>query len=158
MIDDNQFSNFASRNSQRITQQNLTPAAVTGSNLSSAINATSAVTQQFTLLPVGSVDGLGNPTDSAIVRIVTSSNKAPFIGAEIYFSFYLNSISSLNQVPFGKNVTPANFQYAPASYDWNNWTGKLNETAWVAYVRNLTAGSITMWLALQVKYLGTGGA
>lgn len=130
----------------RLKSRQLLPTAVKSRNLSDIIFRGAAGTGSTTL----------NNGEDIVFTSTLSQNDEYQIIALPYISLYVGSIASANLLPGGSGVDESQWQVIPTLYNWDSWDLNeypLDKEYSSIYVRNISAGTQTVYIAVRHKYI-----
>lgn len=132
--------------SSKITQRNIRPAAVKSRNLADFVFRSGEASASTTL---------GN-NDQAVVTFTADQNDSyPILGFP-YIAIYVGSVAAANQLPGGSNIDESQWQVIGPFKDFESWDNNLyilDKEYAKLYIRNVSAGSSTVYVFARWKYL-----
>jgi len=146
----NDFSNITTpRNSipaRRVSQRALLPSAVKSRNLGNFI---------FKAAKSTATAAIANGEQLVLESVLTQNSGYP-IFAIPFISMYVGSVAAANQLPGGSSIDESQWQFTQARMNQEDWetAGYPTDSEYATiYVRNISAGSVSIVFVVEWKYL-----
>ncbi len=131
---------------RRSSQRDILPTSVQSRNLDNFIFSSSVVQASLTL---------GNGDDIKIGLSLTQTREYE-VFARTYIALYIGSITVDNELPGGSSVTESQWQIIGPKPDYQAWADNnysVSKEYDHIYIRNISAGSVTVYIVAKTRYI-----
>jgi hypothetical protein len=129
---------------KRIRQADITPTALKKQLLGQLASFTNTATGTVVM---------GNGDEVAFEVTVTNDLGFDMLAVEPYVALYIGTVSAANQLPNGSGIDESQWQVVGPFFDFQRVVQDHAQSAFNVYVRNISAGSVTVIFKTATKFL-----